>query len=800
MRFQNGISISLKNFILFVISFTIASCDNTEHNIYRTTTNFGNDWKFSRKATSDTTFTKWETNNLPHTMRIEPLVVNNQFQGTGHYLKTFSVSDTTNRKFFFYFEGVMQVATVFINNKKALTHSGGYLPFTVDATPFLRPDTVNRIDVWVENTDNAQVPPGNALADLDFNYYGGIYRNVYLMTAGKVFITNAVAADEVAGGGVLVHFDKVSAEQTQGVLRVQAKNESCFVENIHLLATLISTNGQIYRFRSDEKVLKPDSTATLQQELVVDDPQLWSPQHPKRYRLLVELMAGERLLDSTSLNIGIRKIELNENGFYINGEKQFLRGTNRHQEYPYVGYALSDAAQWRDAVKIKNAGFDFVRLSHYPHAEAFMDACDVLGLLVMNCIPGWQFFGDSVFVENSYQNCRDMIRRDRNHACVAFWELSLNESPMTDEYMQSVNKILDEELPFGDSYSAGWMDYTAYDLFIPARQHAQPPDYWNFYKNGNRKVFVAEYGDWEYYAQNAGFNQKAFGDLKADERTSRQLRGSGEKLLLQQALNLSEAAASNRRGIGTIGHANWLMFDYNRGYADDLEASGIADIFRVPKFAWYFYQSQRPPLEQYPKPVVSGPMVFIASYNTLQSSRNVTVYSNCQEVELLVGDVMIAKHTPVKDSIFASLIFLPFHFANMPVGEANLTAIGYIDGREAARHEVAVAVAPAHIRLKADLEGIAINEKYPDLFFVNATITDSNGNTVYNSNQKVWFTIEGSGAIIGKNPVQAQAGIASALVRTETLETPLVIRATAPGLITGSLVIQKTASRAGKRY
>ena len=783
--------------LLFAIAVFFAGCNEANENIYRTTENFGNDWQFSRKATDDTTFTEWETINLPHTMRVEPLVVNDQFQGTGHYTKIFSVSDTTNRKFFFYFEGVMQVATVFINNEEVLTHSGGYLPFTVDATPLLRPDTANRIDVWVDNTDNAQVPPGKALADLDFNYFGGIYRNVYLITTGKIFITDAVAADE-AGGGVLVHFDAASAEQARGVLRVQAKNESDSEEKVRLLATLISSNGETFHFRSNLALVQPDSTVTLQQELVVESPQLWSPQKPQLCRLLVQLVAGELLLDSTSLNIGIRKIELSEKGFFVNGEKQFLRATNRHQEYPFVGYALSDEAQWRDAVKIKNAGFDFVRLSHYPHAGAFMDACDKLGLLVMDCIPGWQFFGDSVFIQNSYQDCRDMIRRDRNHACVAFWELSLNESPMTNEYMQTVNEILDQELPFGDSYSAGWIDYPAYDLFIPARQHAQPPDYWNFYKNGNRNVFVAEYGDWEYYAQNAGFNQKAFGDLKADERTSRQLRGSGEQRLLQQALNFSQAAASNRRGIGTIGHANWLIFDYNRGYADDLEASGIADIFRVPKFSYYFYQSQRPPQEKYPAPVASGPMVFIASYNNHLSSHEITVFSNCDEVELLAGERVFARQTAIKDSAFAALAFPPFRFVNVPIVTMKLTAIGYIDGREAARHEVAVVGNPARIRLKADLEGIAINENYPDLFFVNACVTDSVGNLVYDADLVVEFTIEGSGKVLGDNPVVAEGGIASALIRTETMDSLLVISAKARGILPDRLVLQRCEQKVHK--
>jgi beta-galactosidase len=323
--------------------------------------------------------------------------------------------------------------------------------------------------------------------------------------------------------------------------------------------------------------------------------------------------------------------------------------------------------------------------------------------------------------------------------------------------------------------------------------------YWNFYKNGNRNVFVAEYGDWEYYAQNAGFNQKTFDNLKADERTSRQLRGSGEKRLSQQALNFSEAAASNRKGTGTIGQANWLMFDYNRGYADDLETSGIADIFRVPKFSYYFYQSQRPPHEVYPYPVASEPMVYIASYNTRQSSSDITVYSNCQEVELLLGDNLLSRQSAIKDPVFGSLTFPPFHFTNVPVGTANLMAIGYIDGKEAARHKVSLAGEPAQIKLQVDLEGIPIGAFTADVFVVNAYITDSSGNTVYDADSKVQFAIEGNGAIVGQNLVQAQAGVASVVVRTENMDSLLVIEATVSGLKSHRLVMQRSASGAGNR-
>src|SRR5690606_3643769 len=138
------------------------------------------------------------------------------------------------------------------------------------------------------------------------------------------------------------------------------------------------------------------------------------------------------VVDEEFTRTGIRHIEISAEGFRLNGERIFLRGTNRHQEYPCVGYAIGSAAQYRDAKKVKDAGFDYIRLSHYPPDPAFMDACDELGLVVMDCIPGWQYFDrdSEAFAQLQLKNCRDMIRRDRNHPCVILWEVSLNESWM----------------------------------------------------------------------------------------------------------------------------------------------------------------------------------------------------------------------------------------------------------------------------------------------------------------------------------------------------------------------------------
>ncbi len=770
-----------------ITAFFFTACQMDETEKVRTHKNFGSNWLFKKTTDMHAGIAPWDTVNLPHTAHIEPLVVNDQWQGMATYKKYFDVGDIAGKKVFLYFEGVMQEAWVSVNYMEEFYHAGGYLPFTVDATPFLKPNEENVVKVKIRNTDNPQVPPGKSLETLDFNYYGGIYRNVYLITTNRVHITNPVQAGKPGSGGILVHFDRIDTVNASGFVQLHVVNEDTVQKTVSAKLYLTGPGGGELVFNSKNETLDAGGSAELLTGIEVENPQLWSPRQPNLYQLRVELFADGKLTDELTETTGIRKAKLTGDGFFLNGEKMFIRGTNRHQEYPYIGYALSDEAQWRDAVKIKNAGFDLVRLSHYPHAEAFMEACDALGLMTMNCIPGWQFFGDSLFVQRSLQDCRDLIRRDRNHPSVVFWELSLNESPMTDEYMDQTADILRQELPFSHAINAGWIDYPAYDLFIPARQHAKPPDYWNHYRDGKRKVFVAEYGDWEYYAQNAGFNQEAFKDLKEEERTSRQLRGAGEVRLLQQALNFQEAANSNRKGEGTIGHANWLMFDYNRGYADDIESSGISDIFRLPKFAHYFYQSQRPPEQELKAPLQSGPMVFIASYWTPHSPLDVTVFSNCSEVELSLNGKVISRQQPTINQFSDHLKYPPFIFLTDSFEPGTIEATGFIGDSAVATHQVTTPGQPAQLRLEIDESGIPVNPDQHDVVFVYARILDENGNPVYTGTNEVEFTIEGAGELIGRNPVAAEAGVAAILLSAGDKPGEITISVSADGLKSGQL-------------
>jgi beta-galactosidase len=468
-------------------------------------------------------------------------------------------------------------------------------------------------------------------------------------------------------------------------------------------------------------------------------------------------VSGGAVVDAERTRVGIRRISITRDGFRINGEKMFLRGTNRHQEYPYVGYAVPEAAQHRDARKIKDAGFDYVRLSHYPHSPAFMDACDELGLVVMNCIPGWQFFGpDPAFAELQYRNCRDLLRRDRNRPSVILWEVSLNETAMPPEFIARTHAIAHQEYPGDQCYTCGWT--YGYDVFIQARQHG------GCTRETTHPCVVSEYGDWEYYAMTAGLDQESWSGLTPAESNSRQLRWQGERAQLQQAANFQEAHDDNR-ATAAFADGLWVMYDYNRGYSPDIESSGCMDIFRIPKYAYHFFRSQRSPRERLPG-AASGPMVFAATEWTPASPTDVRVFSNCDEVELRLNGRVVERRRPDRDRMSAHLAHPPFTFRLGRFTPGTLEAVAYLGGQVAARHQVRTPGPVERLRLAVDLSGRAPSTA-KDVLFCRASLVDAAGTVVADAWENVAFGATGGVTLVGANPFSSDAGIASILLQKE---------------------------------
>jgi beta-galactosidase len=775
-----------RNLLLSILFFILISSGYPQ--ISRQTISFNTNWQFCNEedfkaslninpGDKDFSYSDWQTVNLPHTAKVEPLVIKEPWVGISWYKKDFTPRpEWKNKKVFIQFEAAMQQTEVWLNGKHLLTHFGGYLPFTVDISKEIIFGKSNRLLVKTDNHDNPDVPPGKPIKDLDFCYYSGIYRNVSLIITNPLHITDAVLENKTASGGIRVWYPDVSSYSAKVAVLTHIKNEAGKAKDFYLISKIIDKSGKtVVTATSVKNRIAADSEKSILQTFQIANPSLWHPDHPDLYTLKVSIKENNVIVDEIKTKIGIRKFELKSERLFINGEPLLLVGTNRHQEYPYIGNAMSDNAQYRDAIKIKEAGFNMVRLSHYPQSPAFMSACDELGILTIASIPGWQFVGKDTFMQRSYQNARDLIRRDRNHACIAFWELSLNESSMPDAFMKQMAAIAKEESPESKLITCGWIN-NYYDVFIPARQHARFPNYWKKY-NSATPLFTGEYGDWEYFAQDAGLNQAGYAGLKNDERTSRQLRGDGEKRLLQQTLNFQEAHNDNLRN-PHLGDANWLMFDYNRGYSPDIESSGIMDIFRLPKFAYYFYRSQ------------SKPTLKIASYwNEKSDFSHIKVFSDCEEVALYLNNRLVEKKMSGSDKTSDILFCPPFVFNVKGFEPGSLKAVGYIKNEAVIEDMVTTEGQATCIKLTYDTSSRPLKADGADVVFVYATICDAKGNQVFESNALVQFTIKGNGKLIGQNPINAEAGISSILLQASAIPGNITVEAKSEVLIPAKISI-----------
>jgi beta-galactosidase len=742
-----------------------AGCSRSDDSLtgFPVVSNFNHDWEFFRFDTAgqhridSVAPSAWEKISLPHTARIEPKIANDQWQGEAYYRKSFELPAAwAGRKVYLRFEGAMNKAEVWLNNAHVLTHQGGYLPFIVDLSA-ARFGQRNAIVVQIDNRDNPVTGP-KPLKSLDFNMYGGIYRDVSLIAKHPLHITDAIQANRVAGGGIFISYPDVSAERAQVRIKTHIKNDAPETLRFSVQQTLFFGDSEIATGSSELIELESGGDIENIQTLGIVNPALWSPQQPNLHRLETTIIRNGKTVDREETRIGIRRIDISKDGFSINGKKLFLRGVNRHQEYPYVGYALSNNANYRDAVKIKSAGFDYVRLSHYPHAPAFMDAADELGIVLLDAIPGWQYFNpEPAFQQQVLQTCRDMIRRDRNHPSVIAWECSLNETKMPPDFVERLHAIVHAEYPGDQAYSAGWLEH-GYDIYLQARQHRLDD-----YKAPGKPYIVSEYGDWEYYALNAGLVQDGWGDLLPAERSSRQLLSDGEARLLQQASNIQEAHNDN---FNTAAFADgyWAMFDYSRGYADDLEASGTMSIDRLPKYSYYFFQSQRDP-EEVSDLYASGPMVYIANQWSPGSATDVRVFSNCAEIELFLNDASQGRQRPDAGPATQNLAHPPFTFRLEKFTPGKLEAMCLSDNKALTHHVVFTRGKPERIDLAVDISNKPPQAGVNDLLFVYARIVDKNGTVVPVTGEEIAFEVTGDALIVNPGKIVTEAGIATALLK-----------------------------------
>lgn len=566
----------------------------------------------------------WQVVDIPHTFVELPLhYLDDQiFCFTGWYrvhLDTAAVHRFA--KAFLRFEAVATYAEVYINGQLAGTHKGGYTPFVVAIPSLVSSDNL-LIAVRVDASERPEIPPfGNVI---DYLTFGGIYREVCLDLVHEAYIEDVC----IRTHDILTQKKRIEADIriSQSVTQDMSVHVSVFDgEGRQILkAQAASATKNLFRY-----------------EDIAPEVQLWDTERPVLYCLNTKLFIGDELIDESEVRFAFREIRCTPSGMLINGISRQLRGLNRHQSYPYVGYAMPASQQRADADVLKyELGVDIVRTSHYPQHRAFLDRCDEIGLLVFPEIPGWQYVGkDQEWRSLMLLHVREMIERDRNHPSIVLWGVRINESADDDELYSRANEL------------ARWLDRTrqtsgvrnfagshliedvySYNDFIHRGDNRALGDPDTICKKARAPFIVSEH-------TGHMFPTKTFDP--PDRRLEHALR---------HARILNEMYRTKRR-CAVIG---WCMSDYYThryfGSGDQVCHHGVTDMFRIPKLAAAVYASQS---DREPVLVVSSQMDI--GDHAAHHIGSVYVFTNCDAVKVSYNNEPVGTYFPDRK-----------HFAYLP--------------------------------------------------------------------------------------------------------------------------------------
>lgn len=621
-------------------------------------------WQFAQGADAASA-TGWQEAELPHC--VSKLSWHDwdveAWQKQWVYRKNFAVEAPRGTRVFLGFDGVMQKATPALNGNPLEEHSGGFLPFEREITNLLRKTNVLTVAVdsrWVN------VPPGGSPkgpSSVDYMMPGGITRSVWLERRPEIYLSEVFAKPL----DVLEHSRRLEVQCLIDATGAQPRR-------IGVHAELSDDAGIITREVGE--IAAEGGMHHLALTLTgLNGVTLWSPETPKLYTLTVRLSDRGRQLDEYRIRTGFREAQFEVDGFFLNGKKSRIFGLNRHELYPYVGFAMPNNVMRRDAEILKNEfNCNTVRCSHYPQTEAFLDACDELGLMVWEEIPGWGYIGDDAWKAQAIRDAEGMIRRDRNHPSIIVWGTRVNESHNDVDLYEKTNALaqsLDGTRPVSGSMTTlskkGWIqDVYAYDDY-----HAEPdgsvdmvsplPDV--------PFMFSEAVGQFSYGHGGNGFHQYY-------------LRAGNRDIFAEQALYHAQGHDRGIRDPRCAGVITWCAFDYASPVNSEngVKWPGVADVFRIPKFGAAFYQSQVSPAKR----IVIEPSFFWDGDATIAKGQGPAayVYSNCDELL-----VTIQGRTPVRAKRlreeFPRLTYPPFRvdLAAFGDGSPELRIDGYVAGK-----------------------------------------------------------------------------------------------------------------------
>jgi beta-galactosidase len=745
--------------------------------------NFNAGWRFhlgdvAQAAQKDFDDKAWEVVSTPHTVQLMPAEASGcrNYQGIAWYRKHFILPDEcAGRDAILHFEAIMGKQTIYVNGQKVKEHEGGYLPINVNLTDLgCSAGEECVVAICADNSDDKTYPPGKKQMTLDFAYHGGIYRDVWLIAKSKVAITDAVEEQQVAGGGIFVHYANISERSAEVYVNTEVRNSDDHSRTVTIEQTLSPSGATV----SKRVSLKAGEAKTIVQRFMVKKPRLWSPENPYLYQIATRIREDRQSLDGGITRIGIRSFEFRgKDGFWLNGKRYHqLVGANRHQDFAYVGNALPNSQQWRDAKRLRDAGFTIIRTAHYPQDPSFMDACDELGLFIIVATPGWQYWNkDKGWDEKVHQNTRSIIRRDRNHPCVLMWEPILNETRYPEAFALQALQITRDEYPYpyrpvaaADVHSAGVADH--YDVV-----YGWPGDDFKADKP-QQCIFTREFGE-------------LVDDWYAHNNLNRASRSWGERPMLVQAMSLFRSTDELYKTTGQfIGGCQWHPFDHQRGYHPDPYWGGIYDAFRQKKTAFDMFAAVlQQPTEQ--------PIVSIAHEMTQFSERDVTVFSNCDSVRLTMFDgehcwtlpvPHEAGHAPSQPVVFRDAWDFfearDWSYTKRNWQNVKMVAEGIIGGKVVCCEEKMPSRRSTKLRLYVDEMGKKLVADGSDFVVVVCEVTDDLGHVRRLAKENIRFTIEGEGEIIGDaainaNPRAVEWGSAPVLIRSTRQAGKIKIKA-----------------------
>lgn len=557
-------------------------------------------WVFKSSASSDDVlgFTG-QTVDLPHNAVDLPRDYFDEttYQGTYSYQKTFDLEGLKKaQRVLIVFEGVMSCAKVYMNGALIGEHIGGYTAFTVEATAHVQPGE-NVLYVQVDSHERADHPPFGGV--VDYLTYGGIYREVSLLVTETDFVERLLIDGDASHLNVAVHGNALTDKSHTCELTIEHAQE------ILMRHTFETPLNKMYQL-------------TLPHEL-----ELWSPKSPTLYTAKLTV---DGVMQSP-VRFGLRTLRVDENHFYINDEPIFLRGLNRHQSYPYVGYAMPQRAQAEDAEILKDQlGCVMVRSSHYPPSRHFLDRCDALGLLVFTELPGWQHIGDASWKAHAMDDLRTLILDGYNHPSVVILGTRINESSDDDAFYtqtRDLAKSLDKTRP------------TSGVRFIDKSNLLEDIYGFNdFSHNGKtpglRKKKTVTKQNHPYLITE--YNGHMFPTKASDDETKRVNQAKRHFTVL-------DAAYAQKGVMGALG---WCLFDYNThqdfGSNNHICHHGVLDMNRNDKYAAAVYASQG---EHDYLQVLSMMHIGDQPGGALKEA---IVATNLDEIALYKNDVLIGKY------------------------------------------------------------------------------------------------------------------------------------------------------------